>query len=357
MNKTVLFSILIAFISGDWVAAKSGVAVVDRSWAERLEFVGIAVVEPDYHVWCTSPIMGPEGKTHLFVARWPVAAKFGGWVTDSEIAHYVGEQPKGPFTCKGVVLKGTGTSTWDKASPHNPTIQKVGNQYVLLYIANGGGRGAIPSQRIGMMIAESLDGPWRKTGADGLILSPPENASIWSHHSAVGVNNPALLQHLDGRYFLYYKAMKEGGLRRMGVAIADKLEGPYVFHPEPLTNNTGTIEDGYAFYESGKINLLTTDNDNGAGLLWVSDDGLQFGRPILGFDKMEHYLAQETLNAATNYRGRKFERPQVLLQNGHPAYLYVASGTNIRQGKGACSYVLRIKAKPPANAPVKGVGQ
>jgi len=344
---------MLLFLIGNLPAAENDVNAVDRSWADRLEFVGIAVTEPEYHVWGSSPVIGPDGKIHLFVARWPVSAKFAGWATDCEIAHYVSEKPEGPFSFKGVVLQGTGTSTWDKASPHNPTIQQIGAQYVLLYIANTG-RDFPASQRIGMAIAKSLAGPWKKVGTDGLILSPPEAAAIWSRNSTVGVNNPALLQHPDGRFFLYYKAMKAVGVRRMGVAIAEKLEGPYGFHETPLTSNTRTIEDGYAFFEDGRIHLLTTDNDHGSGLLWTSDDGLHFGAPILGFDKMNHYIAQEKLDAATNYRGKKFERPQVLVQNGHPTYLYVASGANISKGRGSCSYVLRIKAKPSANPPNVG---
>ena len=84
-----------------------------------------------------------------------------------------------------------------------------------------------------------------------MILSPPEDPLIWSHGSLVGVNNPALLAHPDGRFFLYYKAMQEGDVRRMGVAIADKLEGPYIFQKNFLTSNSEEIEDGYAIAEKG----------------------------------------------------------------------------------------------------------
>ena len=38
----------------------------------------------------------------------------------------------------------------------------------------------------------------------------------------------------DGRFFLYYKAMKQGDVMRMGLAVADKLEGPYVFQKDYL---------------------------------------------------------------------------------------------------------------------------
>ena len=96
----------------------------------------------------------------------------------------------------------------------------------------------------------------------------------------------------------------------MGVAIADQLEGPYVFHDRPLTSNRGTIEDGFAFIKNGTVHLLTTDNKKAAGLLWTSHDGITYGEPTLGFGKMDHYVSKKVVEEATNYRGRIFERPQ-----------------------------------------------
>ena len=318
----------------------------DRSWADRLEYVGIAVAEPDYHVWGSSPVVGPEGKTHLFVARWPIKKQFKAWNTHSEIARYVSDSPEGTFVFQEVIVKGSGkTGDWDCQAAHNPCVQKAGNKYVLTYIANNGDpkkSKRIASQRIGMMIADRIEGPWEKVGDDGLILSPPTDPGIWSFQSTVGVNNPAILQHPDGRFFLYYKAMKKGGVRRMGVAIADQIEGPYHFTPKPLTGNSTTIEDGYAFVENNEICLLTTNNREGTGYLWKSRDGIHFGDPIVGYDKLDHYLGKQKLDKAKVPRAKKFERPQVLIQAGRPTHLFVASGANWNGGKGSYSCVLRV---------------
>lgn len=81
----------------------------DNVFADRLEFVGTAVEEPGYTIWGTSPILGDDGKVHLFVARWPCELKVDpGWRTHSEIAHYVGDSPEGPFSLVEVVGKGKG---------------------------------------------------------------------------------------------------------------------------------------------------------------------------------------------------------------------------------------------------------
>lgn len=325
---------------------------VDRSWADRLEYVGVAVEEPDYHVWGSSPVIGPAGKTHLFVSRWPLSSTFDGWMTDCEIARYQSDSPEGPFQFKEVVLKGSGQEgDWAFQSPHNPNVQKIDNRYVLTYIANTGGvkKERVASQRIGMMIADSPEGPWKKVGENGLILAPPEDASIWSHQSTVGVNNPALFAHPDGRFFLYYKAMKKGDVRRMGVAIADAVEGPYVFSPKWLTSNKTEIEDGYAFMEDGNVFLLTTHNKAGAGYLWASEDGLNFSNPILGFDVMSRYFDKKLLKNGFVMRGKKFERPQLLLKDGRPTHLFLASGVNMNGGKGSYSCVFRVNVSSSEN--------
>jgi alpha-L-fucosidase len=316
-----------------------------QQWDERLGSASIAIEEPGYHVWGSSPVIGPHGKTHLFAARWPLAAKFRpGWYTDCEIAHYVSEKPEGPYRFQDVVLRGSGRDGWARKAPHNPTIQKVGDHYALFYIANPG-ENFPASQQIGLLLADSPDGPWVKAGLDGLILATPDDPEIWSSQSVVGVNNPALLQHPDGRFFLYYKAMRKGDVRRMGVAIADQIEGPYHYYPTPLTSNQKTIEDGYAFVEGNRIYLITTDNAAGAGLLWQSEDGIHFDKAGQGYDRMETYFEPSVAQGTNIIRSLKFERPQVLLQGGRATHLFVAGGANTRGGEGTCSYVIPIATR------------
>lgn len=229
--------------------------------------------------------------------------------------------------------------------PFNPTIHRIGDQFVLLYIANAGGKRPqrVSTQRIGMQVADRIEGPWRKVNDDGLLLSPPEVKNIWCHDTTVGVNNPALLAHPDGRFFLCFKAKNKGDVRRMGLAIADRVEGPYVIQPEPMTSNSSEIEDGYAFTEGENIQLITTHNKAGAGYLWNSKDGLTFGKPVVGFETMNRYLSKDQMQKSKKLRSNKFERPQVLMQDGKPTHLFVASGANFNGGDGSVSCVLRIK--------------
>lgn len=315
--------------------------------ADKWAFQGIAIEEPGYHLWGASPIWGEDGKVHLFVARWSVVHQFDpGWRSHSEIAHYIADRPEGPFLFSDVVLKGTGNNTWDKYGIHNPAIHKVGDRYVLLYISNNDYRQPPhpANQRIGMLIADDLNGPWTKVGKDGCILSPSGNPRHWTYKATNGVVNPALFQHPRGGFLLYFKST--GG--QMGVAFAENVEGPYVMFPEPVTKNGKAIEDGYAFLYNHKICLLTTDNhgilEAGGGILWQSENGLDFDECELGFHRFEKYLPDGALKHARQLYGAypKFERPQVLMSSGPPAYLYVPSGANIKGGDGTLVYVLRF---------------
>ncbi|MEN8193087.1 MAG: glycoside hydrolase family protein [Bacteroidota bacterium] len=322
------------------------------TFADHWEFIGTAVEEAGYTIWGTSPVIGDDGKVHLFVARWPGDRVDPLWRSHSEIAHYVGYNPEGPFTFSDVAIKGTGKDTWDKYGAHNPAIHKVGNKYALLYIANTNpNQPPHPgNQNIGMAIADSPYGPWEKVGKDGLILTPPKNQKYWNYKSGIGVNNPAFLQHPNGGFFLYFKSSDNKGAK-MGLAIAENLEGPYVQLPHPVTQNNQTIEDGYAFLYNGKFALLTTDNhgiiESGGGIIWTSEDGITFNTNEKGFYRINDYTDVDMTKIAVHYGSKnrkyaKFERPQLLLKDGQPQYLYVPSGANIYGGDYTVSYVLKF---------------
>ena len=183
-----------------------------------------------------------------------------------------------------------------------------------------------------------------------MILSAPKNPDYWNYKAGNGVNNPAFLQHPDGGYFLYFKSEKA----RMGLAVVENLEGPYVQLPFPVTANDRNIEDGYAFMYNRKFALLTTDNhgmiEAGGGILWTSSDGIHFDSYEKGFHRIDSYTEVDRSKVAVHYGPRKigyskFERPQVLLIEGSPAYLYLPSGHNIYGGACTVSYVLRKKGK------------
>ena len=312
-----------------------------KCFSDRLKYLGDVFKEADkWHIWCTSAIDGPDGKVHLFVARWPLETGHQGWTTHSEIAHAVSDTPNGLFKFTDVVLNGKRTDVWNAQAPHNPTIHKIDDKYVIFYIARYKGSGP-EGQNIGMLISDSLFGPWKESSSEP-ILARSDDPTDWDYKSCVGVNNPAFLKHPNGEYWLYYKAKPKGAdignsnkPRKMGLAVSRTLQGPYVRLKQPVASSKTEIEDAYAFIENGTFHLITTDNNGavkrGGGLLFSSNDGTHFDKFEMGFNTACSYegtgVDKEPWELPSDQLG-KFERPQILMRDGKPAYLYTATGKN-----------------------------
>lgn len=344
---------------------------------------GFVLQEDDYHIWCNAPILDDAGKVHLFVSRWPVKDTFGrGWHTTCEIAHYRADRPEGPYSYVRTVLKGDGREgSWRKDGTHNVTVVRLPDKrYAMLFIANSQGEKSGKSgktamdfpanQKIGLMLAQSPDGPWTLAGKDGLILDIPEDPDVWSHDTRVGVNNPTLLPMPDGRFFLYYKAMKPRDVRRMGLAIADKVEGPYRFEKRPLTENKGTIEDGFAFHLNSEPVLLVTDchgEGEGGGMIYRSKDGIHFDqKECRAYEPLTAYY-KAWQNPVHPWAKWAFQRPALLLdKHGFPTHLFAPCGTSPRGKKGTATFLFEIRPgvanRPPDESlppvtPVANPGQ
>ena len=100
----------------------------------NMTLVGNAATDPNYFIWCTSPIQDADGKVHLFCSRWPKTKnKMGPWVTHSEVVRYVGDGPEGPFKLANVVVPAKPGAPWNN-SLHNPAITKAGDTFTLTYL-------------------------------------------------------------------------------------------------------------------------------------------------------------------------------------------------------------------------------
>ena len=131
--------------------------------------------EPGYDVWCGTMVRGDDQKYHLFYSRWPRNLTHKAWVTHSEVAHAIADHPLGPYTPVGGILPARGREFWDGLCTHNPAVIRAGGKYYLYYMGTTG---------------------------DGIVQQPLN----WTHR-----NN-----------------------QRIGVAVADKPEGPWKRFDKPL---------------------------------------------------------------------------------------------------------------------------
>ncbi|EWH08246.1 hypothetical protein DS2_18323 [Catenovulum agarivorans DS-2] len=302
------------------------VGIVESDFSKRLAKSGKRILEEEnWNVWGASPIVGDDGKIHVFYSRWRGQHKH--WLSHSEIAHAVADKPEGPYTVIGTVLTGRGGDHWDADTIHNPTIQKVGDKYALFFIGNNlknaskyDGHHA-STQRIGLALADNIYGPYKRV-SDEPILDISPNKKQWDSYLTT---NPALLQHPNGEYWLYYKAWDRynDDLRKMGVATSKNITGPYVKHAKnPLVSFShlnAQVEDAYVFIDNNKFHMVMRDMGvihPHVGLLLESKDGLKWSEPMLGYKTNTEYVNEKKVE--------RMERPQILMQNGKPTHLFLA---------------------------------
>ncbi len=309
---------------------------VVSEFCKRLTGVGRILEDPDYNVWGCSPIYGPDGKVHVFYSRWKNEADHEGWLTCCEIAHAIGDTAEGPFETVDVAITGRGGDWWDSMTCHNPTIHKIGDKYVLFYM--GTSDGTVYTKRLGMATADSLNGPWTRT--DEPIVLPSPDKKAWD---SMCTTNPAFLAHPSGDLWMYYKSWSiadwekdietndwRNTNRQYGLAIAKDLNGPWVKQSEePMIDLRKVIkdaqsEDAYIWMEDGKFKMVMRDMgywNHEYGLYFESEDGENWSQPQISFWNSHRYF-DEAPNGLD--REGRFERPQLLMKDGRPEYLFVA---------------------------------
>ena len=210
------------------------------------------------------------------------------------VVHATSSTAAGPYMQHGVVLAPrVGTGLWDSKDCHNPTVHKIGSEFVIFYIGVGvplaastagrnssgrrtknssgrrtkSGRGThtqrgAPAQKkplsdlpqsIGAAFSKSPNGPW--TRLDQPLLTPTEE---WECGGAVepdcGVSNPAVVVRADASVLIFYRGNNDRGV---GVASAKTWRGPYTKRNNRTSIFQGSavvgLEDMYVFANPASI--------------------------------------------------------------------------------------------------------
>lgn len=305
-------------------------------FVHRLKPLGRILELEGYYVWGCSPIVAPDGKFHVFFSRWDAQKGMGGWIRGSEIAHAIADKAEGPYSNIETILAPRGEGFFDGTTCHNPHIQLVDDTYCLFYIGNSNGK--TNTKRIAMATSKSLYGPWQRP--DKPLLEAGQEGA-WDDHCT---SNPSFIKNKNGEYWLYYKSWNTEeyvhpvdpairGNRKYGLAIAQQLEGPYLkYEGNPIIDysalgNNRQLEDGNVFIENGKYYMLARDMgrfDHEVGIILKSDDGIHWSQPKISYFGVSHYVNQPPAPKHLRKYGR-FERPQILMQNGKATHLFVTS--------------------------------
>ncbi len=184
----------------------------------RIEFGRVArhsVFKSDtMSIWGGSLVKGEDGLYHLFYSRWPKHLGWA-WVTHSEIAHAVSESPFGPFAFKDVTLPLRGANYWDGLCTHNPTVHQFNGKFYLYYMGNTG-----DGKVVGAPGKHTLNWLHRNNQRIGVAVADKPQGP-WKRYNkpvldisadasapdALMTSNPSVCQRPDGSYLMVYKAV------------------------------------------------------------------------------------------------------------------------------------------------------
>lgn len=318
--------------------------------ARNIEFVGFSVDDPNYWYWCVSPIYDADNKVHLFCSRWPIGGGMGYWFTKSEIVHFVSDNPENGFKFCEILLSNDNLPNQDmQLSPHNPGIRKVGDKYAMVYIVQDANSKKC-NMKTGLIYSDSLYGPWKFGGVNGIVVESSANKNNWTYKSCTGTENPTIAKIGDLYYIFFKSGRGQNANMHYGYATSRNIEGPYTICDEPKMDNIDYIEDATSFEVNGEVFLLTTDNYGtnsgifGAGILWKMDGGqFKLADAKIAYGVLSDYkdLPNETTYYDNDHSG-KLERPGILMKNGKPEYLFGCTRANINgSGKSGC-YIFKI---------------
>lgn len=296
----------------------------------------------DQWVWGGSPIRGDDGRYHLFASCWTKSIRFAPhWLTNSRIVRAVADTPEGPYELCEEVLGPRDPQMWDGRMAHNPTIHRWRDKYLLFYtgttyvgltpdsdhqleIGHPQALEARANQRIGMVVASSLTGPWQRY--DQPILDPRPG-----HWDAFMTANPAACVHEDGSILLYYKSTTDASGKLMyGVACASAWDAPFeraVNDPVFDFSSGAHIEDAYVWQEEDQYRMVFKDmtdiltGEYHAGAEAHSADGISWS---LANSPKAYSRSVRWGDGTTSVQGA-LERPQVLVERGRPTHIFFAT--------------------------------
>lgn len=216
-----------------------------------------------------------------------------------------------------------GSGSFDEASVFTPNIMVAEGKYYLFFTGISANMKVKPDSKIGLAIADSPEGPWVKS-ASNPVLKGGDNPEDFDSH----LIDDACLIVRDGKYWFYYKGRQLGkspSQTQLGLAIADKPEGPYIKHPSnPIIPGNHEV-------------LVWPEGDGVAALIgtvgpkeWVqsliySEDGIHFTKT----DNVKHVP-----HAAGAYR------PEAFTESGNGKR--IEWGVHIGKSRGSLPFIQRF---------------
>ncbi|HUT10090.1 MAG TPA: family 43 glycosylhydrolase [Thermoguttaceae bacterium] len=182
------------------------------------------------------------------------------------------------WTEQGMALAKGEPGSWEGASVFTPNILVAEGRYWLFYTGTSRkfGKPFNPDSTIGIAVSDSPDGPWERLATNAALKNSDNPADFDSH-----LVDDACLIVRGGKYWFYYKGRQLGkspGQTKMGVAIADQPQGPYVkYEGNPIVQ--GNHEVMVWPQGTGVAAMIGTTGPNEiTRSIMYAEDGLHFSK-------------------------------------------------------------------------------
>ena len=284
--------------------------------------------------WGGGVVSDGKGKYHMFAAGMRDTCPLSTWLTNSIVVHATATSPQGPYILSDISLDTAPYGEWDALVKHNPTIVRSSNGTYLMYymgtqaknitVTDCNAHLSAPNcstnadlqpacmQRVGLATSDSPYGPWTHQAP---ILEPgPPGA--WDD---AFTTNPTVHIFPNDSVLVVYKArdLVDAGMRT-GVAYADHWAGEYKrAQPSLPFNISAHCEDAGMYYsEAMDVFRLVLHCGCNYQYMW-SRNGINWTAA-----GPEQPWCNVTYTDNTTEQFARRERPQWLLQDGHPTVLF-----------------------------------
>ncbi|MBK1876225.1 glycoside hydrolase family protein [Pelagicoccus mobilis] len=286
----------------------------------------------EFYNWGSGIVKDDDGKYHLIYSQMPKKHGFFCWLTDGIVSRAVADKPTGPWEHVEVVLEGRGDGHWDQYTVHCPKVYKFDGKYYIYYMStNTGDLDLTPEQ-----LEEARRAKWNKSDIRGMMrLNQRIGVAVadsmegpWKRFDkpvfepqlpiANMSNNVTVTQRPDGGYLMVIRGdqpdQPEGTILRMqAVLLADHPLGPWEMQPKPVVINYNS-EDPEVWYDAERERYYSLYHAFGYMGMITSTDGLNW-------ERAKNYKVSDkayTKTDGTTVKVHRYERPTIYHENGKP---------------------------------------
>ncbi|TYA71603.1 glycoside hydrolase family protein [Seonamhaeicola marinus] len=286
----------------------------------------------DYFNWGSTIIKGDDGKYHLFYDQMPRKHGFFSWLTDGIVSRAVSDSPTGPWKKVQEVLKARGGNFWDQYTVHCTKAYKFNGKYYLYYMStNSGNMDLTPEQ-----LEEIRHKPWKHDNLRGMLrLNQRIGVAVADHiegpwkrfHRPIfepqlpianQSNNVSVTKRPDGGYLMIIRGDQPDQpfnkiVRMQAVLLADNPIGPWKMQPKPVVINYNS-EDPEVWYDTKRKRYYNLYHAFGYMGMITSVDGLNW-------ERAENYKVADKAYKTTDGKivpVHRYERMGIYMENGKP---------------------------------------